>query len=155
MSVFIASDLHIQDSDDPLYASLLHLLRVKAQPGDYVVLAGDIFDLFIGNKKFYRQRYHEFVDAATACGQKGIQVHYIEGNHDFLMKHVFRQTPGVTVHPHSVSVEVEGKKFFIAHGDTRIARTIPTDVCAFFCGAHYSKAQCVFFRASGSTKSES
>ena len=53
MSVLIVSDLHIRGPSDPLYSSLLSLLRDRAATGDTVVLAGDLFDLFVGNKKYF------------------------------------------------------------------------------------------------------
>lgn len=118
MSLFAVSDLHIQGADDPLYLSLLRILRDRAKPGDTVVLAGDLFDLFVGNKKIFRNRYHEFLAELRASGSRGVKIHYIEGNHDFMMRRVFKGVPGMRVHAHDVSIEIEDRKFFFAHGDT-------------------------------------
>src|SRR5579885_2704936 len=118
MSLYAVSDLHVSGSDDPLYRSLLALLNGRASSGDVVVLAGDLFDLFVGNKKIFRERYGEFFSALESAGRRGVEIHYIEGNHDFLIRRAFEGIPGLHVHAHDVSLELGGRKFFFAHGDT-------------------------------------
>ncbi len=118
MSLLIVSDLHISGADDPLYFSLLLILRERAVAGDIVVLAGDLFDLFIGNKPIFIQRYSDLFAALSEAGKKGVEIHYIEGNHDFLIASAFRGIIGLTVHSHDVNIEIEGKRFYLAHGDT-------------------------------------
>ena len=118
MSVYFVSDLHIWGVDDPLYFSLLSLVRNHVQSGDVLVLAGDIFDLFVGSKSIYQERYEDFLTGLRQAGQKGVKIHYIEGNHDFLLSHALGRIRGTTLHSESLSLEFEGKRFFIAHGDT-------------------------------------
>src|SRR5690242_14977039 len=102
MSLFAVSDLHITGPDDPLYFSLLTLLRERAKAGDVVVLAGDLFDIFLGNKAIYTQRYSDFLKAVSSAGERGVEIHYIEGNHDFQMQGVFRGIQGITLHSKEV-----------------------------------------------------
>ena len=132
MNLFFISDLHITDSEDPLYHSLLVLIRQKAQKGDVLVFAGDLFDLFVGNKSIFTRRYHEFLASLKDAGSRGVVMHYIEGNHDFLIQKTFSLIPGMTVHPHDVDIEVSGKRFFVAHGDTVDRSDIPYIVSRLF-----------------------
>jgi UDP-2,3-diacylglucosamine hydrolase len=125
MSLFVISDLHICGPDDPLYFSLLSLIRDRAKAGDTVVLAGDLFDLFVGNKAVFKERYSGFLKVLSDAGQQGVDFHYIEGNHDFLIDRVFRGIPRFTVHSHDVSLEIQGKRFYFAHGDTADRRDYP------------------------------
>jgi UDP-2,3-diacylglucosamine hydrolase len=121
MSILIVSDLHItssKDEQDPLYPSLIRLVRDRCQPGDTLILAGDVFDVFVGNKPLYLKRYQEFFQEIHAADARGVCVHYIEGNHDFLMRTAFKGTPGVKIHDHELVIQDSGQKFFIAHGDT-------------------------------------
>lgn len=118
MSLYAVSDLHVSGSDDPLYRSLLVLVNERATSGDVVVLAGDLFDLFVGNKKIFRERYGEFYSALEGAGKRGVEIHYIEGNHDFLIRRAFEGIPGLQIHAHDVSLELGGRRFFFAHGDT-------------------------------------
>lgn len=122
MALLVVSDLHIHGAADPVYRSLLSLLRDRARPGDTVVLAGDLFDLFVGGKRVFTERYAEFFRQAALAGERGVRLHYIEGNHDFLIRRAFQGAPGVRVHSHDFSIEMGGKRFFFAHGDTANAR---------------------------------
>lgn len=117
MSVIAVSDLHIWGPDDPLYHSLLTLLNERVFPGDTVVLAGDLFDLFVGNKLVFINQYSAFIEALKKAGDRGATIHYIEGNHDFLLKKAFTSTKNVYVHPDQVKLEIAGKKFYFTHGD--------------------------------------
>ena len=117
MSLLIISDTHIQGTDDPLYASLLNLIKTRAQPEDTVVFAGDLFDHLV-SKSIYIAQYSDFFSALEEGIQKGIRFHYIEGNHDFHLDSAFRNLKKVHLHKNDVSLEVGGRKFLIAHGDT-------------------------------------
>lgn len=119
MSVLIISDLHIFGPEDPIYRSLLFFIEKRASSGDTIVLAGDLFDLFIGNKSIFKERYKEFFQIVRAISmQNNIEFHYIEGNHDFFMREAFHEMQCVFVHSQEVSLEVLGKKFYCIHGDT-------------------------------------
>jgi UDP-2,3-diacylglucosamine hydrolase len=114
----VVSDLHVWGPDDPVYHSLLTLLRERVGAGDTLVLAGDVFDLFVGAKALFAERYADFLKALREAGERGARIHYIEGNHDFLIRRAFAGIAGLQTHPHHVRIEMEGKRFFVAHGDT-------------------------------------
>jgi len=118
MSLFIFSDLHILDANDPIYRSLLTLLNKRVAQGDTVILAGDIFDLFVGNKSLFRERYSEFFNALSLAGDRGVKIHYIEGNHDFLMRGAFKRLSAVSLHAKELSLQFGNQRIFVAHGDT-------------------------------------
>lgn len=118
MSLIVISDLHIWGPEDPLYFSLLSLIQKRVKEKDIVIFAGDIFDLFVGNKTVFTQRYSGFLQALTEAGSRGIQMHYIEGNHDFFIRRAFQGVKGLATHSHDMSLEIQGKKFFFSHGDT-------------------------------------
>ncbi len=116
MQLHVVSDLHVRDPEDPMYRSLLAILR-GSKPGDIVVLAGDVFDFLIGHKQIFLNRYRGFFDAVASASRREVKVHYIEGNHDFLIRRSFKGLSGVEVHSREVRVEAGGKRFFFAHGD--------------------------------------
>ncbi len=117
MSLLVISDLHVLGPQDPLYPSFLRIIREEAGPGDTLVLAGDIFDLFVGNKAVFLDRFSEFFNEVTAASIRGVRIHYIEGNHDFLMKGAFRDDAQISVHSHQMRLEFGGRRFYLAHGD--------------------------------------
>ncbi len=116
MAVSIVSDLHIHSDQDPLYDGLLRLIST-CSGGDTLVLAGDVFDLFVGNKRVFRDRYARFFEALRAAGARGVRTHYIEGNHDFHLKRAFAGVPGFELHSTSVEFSDGGRRFYVAHGD--------------------------------------
>src|SRR4051812_24373663 len=109
MNLFAVSDLHISGPDDPLYSSLMSLLLDRASAGDVVVLAGDLFDLFVGNKEIFVERYASFLHALARAGKRGVEIHYIEGNHDFLMQGIFKNIGGVHLHSDEYCTELSGR----------------------------------------------
>jgi UDP-2,3-diacylglucosamine hydrolase len=111
------SDMHIGNAKDPLYASLNALVGQWMQTGDVLILAGDIFDVFVGNKDVFVKEYSRFFEAVKLATERGVKIHYIEGNHDFLLKNAFSSYKEVQVHDESVEFEFDKKKFFVAHGD--------------------------------------
>mgnify|MGYP001581601727 CR=1 FL=1 len=116
MRLLVLSDLHISGDQDPLYASLLRVLNENATRGDTVILAGDIFDLFVGNKKLFRERYSEFFASITRLVHQGVDLRYIEGNHDFLLGDALAAS-GAQWNSMEFSLEMAGKKIYVAHGD--------------------------------------
>ena len=117
MSLFFISDLHITGPKDPHYGALLRVLNERAQTGDVVVLAGDIFDLFVGDKSVFTERYQEFLNTLESTAKKGVTLHYIEGNHDFLLGGVLRKIQGIRLHSAEVEILHGDRRFFTAHGD--------------------------------------
>lgn len=111
------SDLHISGPDDPLYSKLLEWLRTRFRPGDTAVLGGDIFDLWVGDKACFAERYAAFHEALGELGRRGIPVVYLEGNHDFHLTQALARHPHIQVVPRSTELTVDGRRFFLGHGD--------------------------------------
>jgi len=85
--------------------------------GDTLVFAGDVFDLFAGNREYFRNEYKEFLDLIFKLSSQEIEIHYIEGNHDFQLAGVYDAAARFHRHDSQVVIEASGKKFFISHGD--------------------------------------
>ena len=116
MRVLALSDLHIRSPEDPSYRSLLRALE-GAAPEDLVVLAGDIFDLWVGAKSIFEERYREFLAVVARLDAQGTSIHYIEGNHDFHLTEVFKSLKRLQVVDEEVVLECGGRRLYIAHGD--------------------------------------
>jgi len=116
MSLFIVSDLHARSDRDPTLRRVLNVLKMKAVPGDIFVFAGDIFDLFVGEKKIFLDQTRVFWDELKQASDRGVHIHYIEGNHDFHLRQLAKNC-GFSCHSESIDFELDGKRFYIAHGD--------------------------------------
>jgi UDP-2,3-diacylglucosamine hydrolase len=118
--VYLFSDLHLTDFDQPLAKAFLYALSEPGEPTDAVVLAGDIFEVLIGNSSHFHQKYAPFLNAVRTLISKGVSVFYIEGNHDF---HLGDFLPAEVVlsedHLRLNLATASGKErsVWIAHGD--------------------------------------
>lgn len=117
MKLIVISDIHIFGPDDPLYTSLLELMRSETLPGDHLVLAGDIFDFFVGKPPAMIRKYSAFFSELRALGRREVAVTYIEGNHDFHLSETFSDMVHVEVVPAEKEIRVGDRRVYIAHGD--------------------------------------
>lgn len=117
MSLFVISDTHIHTKNDPAYSGLLSLLRAHSQKDDTWVLNGDIFELFVGSKSWFTDEYFELIALLKAKAEAGVEIYYVEGNHDFQLDYVFDFSSGVKLVKDEVEIVKDGKKFYISHGD--------------------------------------
>jgi len=112
--------LFIADAHYPHHGDeLLHLLQ-KLESGTIVTpqlfLMGDIFDLLFGYNAYIQ---HFTIDAITLLqdlSQK-IEIHYFEGNHDFLLKPIFKN---INIYSRAIQplyFDLNGKNIGLAHGD--------------------------------------
>lgn len=121
--LFVISDLHIGGPDDPLCVRLIALVRDRLEAGDTLVLAGDIFDLFVGAKPVFLERYGALLGELEAALRRGVKLHYIEGNHDFLLAlggdFFVKRLAGMKIHDSEVAFEsgAGGPRIYVAHGD--------------------------------------
>ena len=117
MKAVVISDIHIFGADDPLYASLLALMREELSVGDHLVLAGDIFDFLVGNQPALNRRYADFIAALGELGARGVRTTYIEGNHDFHLSGILAEIPNLQLVPAEVEIAFPASKIYVAHGD--------------------------------------
>lgn len=113
----VLSDLHIWGPEDPLYRALLQFIDTKLEQNDRFFIVGDLFDLFVGNKKVFTERYEELITKLRKLGEKGVEVFYIEGNHDFHLENIFEDAPHVKLYSDSIHYEWNGRKILFCHGD--------------------------------------
>ena len=110
--LWVFSDLHLMDPGTSFYQSFLKSLEEPDSESDVVVLAGDIFDIFIGNSGYFKQKHAQFFQAIEKLYLKKVKIYYIQGNHDFQLEQAFPRD-SVEV----VDSELILGKVYIAHGD--------------------------------------
>lgn len=113
----VLSDLHLWGPEDPLYRALLRFIDTKLERGDKFFIVGDLFDLFIGNKSVFNERYYELISQLRGLGNRGVEVFYVEGNHDFHLENIFEDCAHVRLYADMLHYEWHGRKFHFCHGD--------------------------------------
>lgn len=82
----VISDVHLRDPDDQLTELFLDTLS-SFKEIDAVFLLGDIFDFIAAKSSYFCKLWQNFFAACKNLQEKGIQVYFIEGNHDFGFEH--------------------------------------------------------------------
>lgn len=117
MNVYFLSDIHLRDGNDAQGTRLVSFLSSKPVAGDAVILGGDIFDLLVGNKRIFRQRFASVLAAIEGAGARGVSVSYLEGNHDFHFAGMFEGKKGVSVFYDDFDLAAHNRRIWVSHGD--------------------------------------
>lgn len=80
-------------------------------------LMGDMIDFWFEYKQAVPKGYTRFFGKIAEFTDAGIPVHWFAGNHDIWLFNYVQEELGVTVYRQETEVLIQGKKFFLAHGD--------------------------------------
>lgn len=80
-------------------------------------LMGDIFDFWYEYKKVVPRGFTRVLGRLADIADRGIPIHFFTGNHDLWVFDYLPEEIGLTVHREEMVTEIEGKKFFLGHGD--------------------------------------
>lgn len=116
MRALFLADAHLCKPSDPNYRAMLAFLEEQRGKTELLILLGDIFEFWIG-KATVIDDYIPLVEALERMSQQGTKLVYVEGNHDFHLGPVFTQRLQCQVLPDGGSIDLDGKKIFLAHGD--------------------------------------
>lgn len=113
---YFLSDLHLRNSEEKKAQILLRFLHSNAGDGDLFLL-GDIFDLWLGDHKYFQEKFSPIIKAIQQWLQKGGRVYYFEGNHDLHLKKFWQQELGVEVYTEPTYFNLGLLKVRVEHGD--------------------------------------
>lgn len=119
--IYFASDFHLGIPDKATSIArekrlcnwLDHISKDAAQ----LFLVGDIFDTWFEYKNVIPKGFTRFMGKLAELGDKGLKIEAFTGNHDLWMRGYFEEELNIPVHHHPIERIINGKKFFIAHGD--------------------------------------
>ncbi|WP_372950156.1 UDP-2,3-diacylglucosamine diphosphatase [Mariniphaga sp.] len=80
-------------------------------------LLGDIFDFWFEYRKVVPRGFTRILGRLADLSDKGVSIHFFTGNHDVWVFDYLPQEIGLTLHRDEFITEIQGKKFFLAHGD--------------------------------------
>ena len=113
-ALFIA-DAHYPHHGDE-FLKLLQDLESGKVKTPQLFLMGDIFDLLFGYNEYIKTFSQELITLLQKLSTF-IEIHYLEGNHDFSIKEIF---PNINVYSREeqpVEFQLKDKIFHLAHGD--------------------------------------
>lgn len=113
-ALFVA-DAHYPHHGDE-FLTLLQKLSNGEIETSQLFLMGDNFDLLFGYNNYIQRFSQEAISLLQVLSTK-IEIHYFEGNHDFLLQDIF---PNMTIYPKQQQPQLflwGDKKIALSHGD--------------------------------------
>lgn len=96
---------------------LLQFLDEIKKDAKELIIVGDLFDCWIEYKQVVQKGFYRFFTKLDELVNAGIKITYLSGNHDFWYGTYFKDEFGIEIIHHPITKEIEGKKFYIHHGD--------------------------------------
>jgi len=126
--VYFISDLHLglesrqaEKEKEKLLVKFLN--TIKGNAGKLFII-GDLFDYWFEYKRVLQKGFFRTFTAIQNLTNENTEVNYIIGNHDFLHRDFFEKELGVNLFYSSIETEIDGKRFFLDHGDDFVSNDL-------------------------------
>lgn len=120
-AVYFLSDAHLGslaiDHSRTHERRLVRFLDDVKEKASAVYMLGDMFDFWHEYKYVVPKGYTRFLGKLSELTDNGVEVHFFTGNHDIWEYGYLEKECGVIVHHKPATLEINGKTFFLAHGD--------------------------------------
>ena len=121
---YFLSDNHIStkiDTDQSIrIEEMLKLLEEIRESNGTLFILGDFFDFWFDKNKYIPPILKPIINAFKDIRNKGMEIHYIGGNHDYWIEGFLTEELGVKFYPDALQFSWEDKKIFCQHGDNVI-----------------------------------
>ncbi len=118
---YFFSDVHLgflgkeeEKSRERKLVSFLESIRGDAEK---IYIVGDLFDCWIEYRRAVPKGFYRTLAKLNEIVEQGIEVNFFSGNHDFWLNTYLRDDIGLKLYCDSLDITIEGKRFFITHGD--------------------------------------
>lgn len=119
--VYFASDLHLGAPYITYHreheARIVRWLDAIKPDAQALYILGDVFDYWFEYKTVIPRGFVRFQAKIAELVDAGVDVHFFTGNHDAWMFDYLPSELGVKVHQEPVRVTINGRNFFLSHGD--------------------------------------
>ncbi|HZY09870.1 MAG TPA: UDP-2,3-diacylglucosamine diphosphatase [Bacteroidota bacterium] len=120
-TAYFISDAHLglgprkneREKERRLIAFLDHIERDASQ----LFIVGDLFDAWFEYRTVIPKGFHRLLTKLNDITMKGIEAHYLPGNHDYWMRDYFQVELGMKTHNESLDIMIDSKRIYLCHGD--------------------------------------
>ncbi len=119
--IYFASDVHLgapgiknHRQHEKRFVDWLDSIKESAEA---IYLMGDIFDFWFEYKTVVPRGFTRFLGKLSEITDSGVPVYFFTGNHDIWIFDYLTQECGVKLYREEQIVTIEGKQFYLAHGD--------------------------------------
>jgi UDP-2,3-diacylglucosamine hydrolase len=119
--IYFASDMHLgsdifENPQDAEKRFVRWLDSIKKE-ASVLYLLGDIFDFWFEYKQVVPRGFTRFLGKIAEMSDAGIEIHFFIGNHDIWVTDYLSKETGMIVHKEPFRTQINGKTFYLAHGD--------------------------------------
>lgn len=119
--IYFISDLHLglepRKTDIKRENLLINFLTKIEDDCEKLFIVGDLFDYWFEYNTVIPKYFYRTLNVFNNLRQKGIEIEYVMGNHDFGHIDFFEVELDIPIHRDDIIRDLYGKKFFISHGD--------------------------------------
>ena len=120
-AVYFLSDAHLGAAPAPQEADRVARLHdfLNSLPGraDALFIVGDLFDFWFEYRTAIPRRYFDTLAVLRRVREAGIEVTYLNGNHDFWLGRFLEETLGIHTRHGALELDCQGRRLWIHHGD--------------------------------------
>lgn len=118
---FFVSDVHLghgaRERNRAKEIEFVRFLNFVGENAKKLFIVGDLFDVWFEYKFAVPKGSTRVLGKLAELTDNGIEIFYVLGNHDFWVKDYFEDELGMKVFKDDLQIEINGKKFYITHGD--------------------------------------
>ena len=119
--VYFISDIHFgmesKERESLKETQLVSLLDSIRKDASHLIILGDLFDYWFEYKRVIQKGYYRLFGKLSELSKSGVKIIYLIGNHDFMHRDFFRNEFNAELIEDEKTLELLGKKLYLAHGD--------------------------------------
>ena len=115
--VIVVADAHLGQVPAATEAAFHAFLDQVPQPGDHLLINGDLFDFWFEYRAVIPRKHFASVAKLQAVRARGIPITFVGGNHDRWGGDFWRKDLGIAFYAGEADLELAGRRAFVTHGD--------------------------------------
>lgn len=120
-AVFFLSDAHLGaesvEREARREARLHEFLTDLRGRAASLFIVGDLFDFWFEYRTAIPRRHFATLALLRDLRRSGVDIHYLNGNHDFWLGPFLSRELGLTTHSGALALEIQGRRLWVHHGD--------------------------------------
>jgi UDP-2,3-diacylglucosamine hydrolase len=115
--VVVVADAHLGQVPAATEAAFHTFLERVPQPGDHLLIDGDLFDFWFEYGAVIPRKHFASVTKLAALRARGVAITFVGGNHDRWGGRFLTDDLGIAFSSGETEVDLAGRRAFVAHGD--------------------------------------
>jgi UDP-2,3-diacylglucosamine hydrolase len=115
--VIVVADAHLGQVPPAVGKAFHAFLEQIPQPGDHLILMGDLFDFWFEYQSVIPRKHFATVAKLQEVRARGVPITFVGGNHDRWGGSFFTRDLGIEFFGGQAELDLGGRRAFVTHGD--------------------------------------